>query len=61
MKKVNPTVSSSQIPMAFRAHRPKIVQFLGRLLLKLFGWKAEGIVPEMEHNENLVIIAAPDS
>ena len=35
MKKVNPTVSSSQIPMAFRAHRPKIVQFLGRLLLKL--------------------------
>ena len=59
MKKVNPTVSSSQIPMAFRAHRPKIVQFLGRLLLKLFGWKVEGIVPEMEHNENLVIIAAP--
>ena len=59
MKKISSTVSSSQIPQAYRANRPKIVQFLGKLLLKLFGWKVEGIVPEMDENENLVIIAAP--
>ena len=48
MKKISSTVSSSQIPHAFRAYRPKIVQFLGKLLLKLFGWKVEGMVPEMK-------------
>ena len=32
---------------------------MGRLLLKVFGWKVEGAVPEMEKNENLVLIAAP--
>ena len=59
MKKARPTVSSNQIPQAFRAYRPRIIQFLGRLLLKLFGWRVEGMVPEMKENENLVIIAAP--
>jgi len=59
MKKASSTVSSNQIPQAFRAYRPRIVQFLGRVLLKLFGWRVEGMVPEMKENENLVIIAAP--
>lgn len=59
MKKASSTVSSNQIPQAFRAYRPIIVQFLGRALLKLFGWRVEGMVPEMKENENLVIIAAP--
>lgn len=59
MKKASSTVSSNQIPQAFRAYRPRIVQFLGRALLKLFGWRVEGMVPEMKENENLVIIAAP--
>ena len=59
MTKRKPTVSVNQIPHAFRAYRPKIVVFMGRLLLKVFGWKVEGIVPEMKKNENLVLIAAP--
>ena len=59
MTKRKPTVSVNQIPHAFRAYRPKIVVFMGRLLLKMFGWKVEGMVPEMGKNENLVLIAAP--
>ena len=59
MTKKKPTVSVNQIPHAFRAYRPKIVVFMGRLLLKIFGWKVEGMVPEMKKNENLVLIAAP--
>ena len=59
MTKKKPTVSVNQIPHAFRAYRPKIVVFMGRLLLKVFGWRVEGMVPEMAKNENLVLIAAP--
>ena len=56
-EKISSTVSLVKY-QAYRANRPKIVQFLGKLLLKLFGWKVD-IVPEMDENENLVIIAAP--
>ena len=59
MTKRRPAVSVNQIPHAFRAYRPKIVIFMGRLLLKIFGWRVEGAVPEMKENENLVLIAAP--
>ena len=55
----NRTVSPSQIPQVFRANRPRFVQFLARLLLKIFGWKVDGAIPEMKENENLVLIAAP--
>ena len=55
----NRTVSPNQIPQVFRAYRPRFVQFLARLLLKIFGWKVDGIIPEMRENENLVLIAAP--
>jgi len=55
----NKTVSPSQIPQVFRAYRPRFIQFLARLLLKIFGWKVDGNIPEMQENENLVLIAAP--
>ena len=55
----NKTVSPSQIPQVFRAYRPRFIQFLARLLLKIFGWKVDGTIPEMKENENLVLIAAP--
>ena len=55
----NKTVSPSQIPQVFRAYRPRFIQFLARLLLKIFGWKVDGTIPEMKKNENLVLIAAP--
>lgn len=59
MTKRRAAVSVNQIPHAFRAYRPKIVIFMGRLLLKIFGWRVDGAVPEMKENENLVLIAAP--
>ena len=55
----NKIVSPSQIPQVFRAYRPRFIQFLARLLLKIFGWKVDGTIPEMKENENLVLIAAP--
>ena len=55
----NKTVSPNQIPQVFRAYRPRFIQFLARLLLKIFGWKVDGSIPEMKKNENLVLIAAP--
>ena len=55
----NKIVSPSQIPQVFRAYRPRFIQFLARLLLKIFGWKVDGTIPEMKKNENLVLIAAP--
>ena len=34
-EKISSTVSSSQIPQAYRANRPKIVQFLGKIIIKI--------------------------
>ena len=43
--KGNKIVSRTKIPHKYRASRPKIVQWLGRWFLGLFGWKVEGFVP----------------
>ena len=58
-KKSNKTVSRTQIPFKYRASRPKIVQWLARWFLRVFGWKVEGTVPPVAGNENLVLIAGP--
>ena len=55
----NKIVSRRQIPFKYRASRPKIVQWLARWFLKIFGWKVEGIVPPIPGNENLILIAGP--
>ena len=55
----NIIVSRRQIPFKYRASRPKIVQWLARWFLKIFGWKVEGIVPPIPGNENLILIAGP--
>jgi 1-acyl-sn-glycerol-3-phosphate acyltransferase len=52
-------VSRRQIPAKYRASRPKIVQWLARWFLRIFGWKVEGIVPPIAGNENLILIAGP--
>ena len=59
MYKTNKIVSRNQIPDKYWASRPKIVQSLARLFLKLFGWKVEGFVPPIKGNENIIIIAGP--
>ena len=58
-KAANKTVSRKQIPFKYRASRPKIVQWLARWFLKIFGWKVEGVVPSTAGNENLILIAGP--
>ena len=58
-KKVNKTVSRTQIPFKYRADRPKIVQWMARWVLKAFRWKVEGSIPELDGNTNLVLIAGP--
>ena len=58
-KKSNKIVSRTQIPFKYRASRPKIVQWLARWFLRVFGWKVEGLVPPVSGNQNLVLIAGP--
>jgi 1-acyl-sn-glycerol-3-phosphate acyltransferase len=55
----NSTVSSKQIPSRYRASRPKIIQWIARYFLRVFGWKVDGFVPPVEGNKNLIIIAGP--
>jgi len=59
LKSENKTVSRKQIPEKYRASRPKIVQWLARWFLRIFGWKVEGVVPSISGNENLILIAGP--
>jgi len=59
LKKSNKIVSRTQIPFKYRASRPKIVQWLARWFLRVFGWKVEGLVPPVAGNQNLVLIAGP--
>ncbi len=46
------------IPERFLAQR-KIVQWLARGLLRAFRWKVEGLIPPVQGNENLIVIAGP--
>ena len=55
----NNIVSRKQIPARYRASRPKIVQWIARCFLRIFGWKVDGFVPPVNGNENLIIIAGP--
>ena len=56
-KSTSKVVSRNQIPNKYWASRPKVVQTVARLFLRIFGWKVEGLVPELEGNENIIIIA----
>ena len=53
------SVSPNQIPQSFRANRPNFVQWLGRSLLSVLGWKVLGGIGEEHTNKNLVVIVAP--
>ena len=53
------SVSNKQIPKAFRAYRPKVLQFLGKLVLSIFGWRVKGSISEDFSNQKLVVIVAP--
>ena len=53
------SVSNKQIPKAFRAYRPRALQFLDKLVLSVFGWKVKGSISEDFSNQKLVVIVAP--
>ena len=54
-----PSVSNKQIPKSFRANRPKLLQWLGRTVLSVFGWKVKGGIEHEYDNKKLVILIAP--
>ena len=54
-----PSVSPDQIPQSFRAYRPRFIQWLGRSLLSILGWKVLGSIAEDHAEKNLVVIVAP--
>ena len=54
-----PSVSNKQIPKSFRANRPKLLQWLGRTVLSIFGWKVRGGIEHEYDNKKLVILIAP--
>ena len=58
-KRISKTASTTQIPLKYRANRPKIVQWLARGLLRAFRWKVEGLIPPVQGSENLIVIAGP--
>ena len=53
------SVSSSQIPKSFRAYRPKALQWLGRSVLSVLGWKVHGKISDEFNEKKLVVIVAP--
>ena len=53
------SVSNKQISKPFRANRPNWLQWLGRTLLSIWGWKVLGSIKEEYGDENLVIVVAP--
>ena len=53
------TVSNKQIPSSFRAYRPKFIQSLGKIVLKIFGWTVKGTISDKHSKDKLVIIVAP--
>ena len=54
-----PSVSNKQIPKSFRANRPKLLQWLGRTVLSIFGWKVKGGIEHEYDNKKLIILIAP--
>ena len=53
------SVSNSQIPLSFRAHRPKVLQWLGRVVLSFLVWKVNGGISDEHAGKKLVVVLAP--
>jgi len=53
-----PSVSNQQIPQCFRAYRPRWLQWLGRVILSVLGWKVSGKISDEFENQKLVVIVA---
>ena len=53
------SVSNKQIPISFRANRPRALQWLGRTVLSTFGWKVKGGISDLYSGKKLVVTVAP--
>lgn len=53
------SASNKQIPKSFRANRSKFLQWLGRTVLNIFGWKVRGGIKEKHNGKKLVVLIAP--
>lgn len=56
MHPLRPVVSEDQVPLHLRANRSRLSCWFGRSVLRLFGWRVEGEIPNVKR---LLIIAAP--
>ena len=48
-----------KFPDSYKANRPKSFQWLGKLLIKLSGWKIKGQISDLYENKKFVAIVAP--
>ena len=48
-----------KFPDSYRANRPKPFQWLGKVLIKLSGWKIKGHISDFYENKKFVAIVAP--
>ena len=48
-----------KFPQSYRANRPKFFQLLGKILMKLSGWKIKGQISDLYENKKFVAIVAP--
>ena len=50
---------SFKFPTSYKANRPKPFQWLGKILMKLSGWKIKGHISDYYENKKFVAIVAP--
>ena len=48
-----------KFPDSYKANRPKPFQWLGKILIKLSGWKIKGQISDLYENKKFVAIVAP--
>ena len=48
-----------KFPKSYKANRPKFFQLLGKILMKLSGWKIKGQISDLYENKKFVAIVAP--
>ena len=48
-----------KFPASYKAHRPRPFQWLGKVLIKLSGWKIKGQISDLYENKKFVAIVAP--
>ena len=53
------SVSNKQIPPSFRANRPRALQWLGRTVLSILGWRVKGKISDKYSGKKLVVTVAP--